>query len=131
MTPNLEKFAADLRNDRISRASLFWLRVFVQQAQGGVLRSDVWVEFGLLEGATIPGLDATDLTPRLARVQVCPPFRRARKWAPDGREDHHPGARCIVTFRRSRIPYRMWMMASVLTGGNNRCGLCLSYWLGY
>ena len=66
MTQNLEKFATDLREDRVDRASLFWLRCFVQQAQDGVLRSDVWVETGLNEGAAIPGLDATDLAPRLA-----------------------------------------------------------------
>lgn len=66
MNQKLEKFATDLRNDQINRASLFWLRVFIQNAQQGVLRSDAWVEIGLREGETIPGLDANQLAPRLA-----------------------------------------------------------------
>lgn len=65
MTEKLEKFAEDLRQERISRASLFWLRCFVQHASQGTLRSDEWVEIGLREGQTLPGLDATDLAPRL------------------------------------------------------------------
>ena len=66
MSQKLEKFAADLRQQHASRASLFWLRVFAQHARQGVLRSDEWVEIGLREGAAIPGLDATDPAPRLA-----------------------------------------------------------------
>jgi NADH-quinone oxidoreductase subunit F len=66
MHSKLERFAAALRQQQASRASLFWLRVFVQQAREGVLRSDAWIERGLREAETIPGLDATDLAPRLA-----------------------------------------------------------------
>jgi hypothetical protein len=78
MTPTLEKFAADLYQERISRTSLFWLRLFVQQAQDGVLRSDVWVESGLREGVAIPGLDATDLAPRLALLTDYDLFQATR-----------------------------------------------------
>lgn len=66
MTPNLNQFAADLREDRLSRAGLFWLRVFLQRAQAGALRSDHWVEAGLQAAAAIPGLNAADPAPRLA-----------------------------------------------------------------
>jgi NADH-quinone oxidoreductase subunit F len=66
MVESLEKFAADLHEGRVSRASLFWLRVFIQHASQGTLRSDEWVEVGLQEGTAVPGLDATDPAPRLA-----------------------------------------------------------------
>jgi NADH-quinone oxidoreductase subunit F len=66
MSHQLERFATDIRQGRASHAALFWLRVFVQYARQGVLRSDEWVETGLRVGATIPGLDPTDLAPRLA-----------------------------------------------------------------
>jgi len=62
----LEEFAADVREERTSRASLFWLRMFVQHAHQGILRSDEWVEIGLGDGKTIPGLDVTNPAPRLA-----------------------------------------------------------------
>ncbi len=78
MTPTLEEFAADLRHERVNRASLFWLRLFVQQAQDGVLRSDVWVETGLQEGAAIPGLDASNLAPRLALLTEYGLFQATR-----------------------------------------------------
>ena len=78
MTPNLEKFATDLRNEQVSRASLFWLHVFVQQAQQGVLRSDVWVEAGLRASGAIAGLDAADLTPRLALLSDYDLFEATR-----------------------------------------------------
>ncbi|MDX1523049.1 MAG: hypothetical protein R3264_15595, partial [Anaerolineae bacterium] len=65
MTPALQKFTVDLHEDRVSRASLFWLRNFIKHAKNGVLRSDSWVEAGLREAQEIPGLDATDLSPRL------------------------------------------------------------------
>jgi len=61
----LEKFAEDLRQERVSRASLFWLRIFLNNAQQGLLRSDHWIEAGLREGADVPGLDPTALAPRL------------------------------------------------------------------
>ena len=66
MTQIVEQFATDLRENRVSRAGLFWLRCFIQNAQAGHLRSDAWVTAGLQEAATIPGLDATDVGPRLA-----------------------------------------------------------------
>jgi NADH-quinone oxidoreductase subunit F len=66
MSPQLEKLAADVRAGRASRASLFWLRIFVRHAQAGQLRSDEWTEAGLGEGAAVPGLDAADPAPRLA-----------------------------------------------------------------
>ncbi len=78
MTPPLEKFAVDLRHDRASRASLFWLRVFIQHAQDGLLRSDQWVELGLREGAAIPGLNAADLAPRLALLSGYDLFQATR-----------------------------------------------------
>lgn len=62
----LEKFINDVRENRIDRASLFWLRVFAQHAQDNALRSDIWVKTGLNEGAAISGLNATDSAPRLA-----------------------------------------------------------------
>ena len=65
MIPKLEEFAADLRQARVGRASLFWLRVFVRHAHQGVLRSDEWVEIGIREAVTIPDLDATNPAPRL------------------------------------------------------------------
>jgi NADH-quinone oxidoreductase subunit F len=60
------KFETDLLEGRASRASLFWLRIFVRHAQQGVLRSDEWVEWGLREGAAIPGIDMTDPRPRIS-----------------------------------------------------------------
>jgi NADH-quinone oxidoreductase subunit F len=62
----LDKLAADLRSDQAERSSLFWLKVFAEQAHDGALRSDVWVESGLQTANKIPGLDAADPTPRLA-----------------------------------------------------------------
>jgi len=78
MIPSLEKFATDLRQDQVDRASLFWLRIFIQEAQDGVLRSDVWVEVGLREGSAIPGLKAADLAPRLALLTNYDLFRAVR-----------------------------------------------------
>jgi NADH-quinone oxidoreductase subunit F len=63
---SLETFAANVRAERVSRASLFWVRVFTQHARQGVLRSDEWLEIGLREGAAIPGLNVIDPGPRLA-----------------------------------------------------------------
>jgi len=62
----LKKFATDLQEERIGRAGLFWLRVFVRHAQNNALRSDEWIEIGLREGAAIAGLNITDPTSRLA-----------------------------------------------------------------
>ena len=62
----LEKFAKDVREEHISRASLFWLWVFANHFQEEGLRSDDWVTLGLREGAKILGLNATDPAPRLA-----------------------------------------------------------------
>ena len=74
----LEKFVEDLRHERASRASLFWLRSFLKNAQQGVLRSDHWVEAGLQEGADIPGLDPTALAPRLTLLTDYPLFQAQR-----------------------------------------------------
>ncbi len=78
MTSKLERFAADIRQGRISHASLFWLRVFVRHARQGMLRSDEWVELGLGEAAAIPGLDATDLTPRMTLLSEYDLFQAMR-----------------------------------------------------
>ena len=74
----LEEFATDVREERASRASLFWLRVFVQYTKQGVLRSDEWVEIGLREGNTIPGLDVTNPAPRLALLANYDLFQAVR-----------------------------------------------------
>ncbi len=74
----LETFATDIREERANRASLFWLRVFAQHAQQGILRSDEWVNIGLAEGATIPGLDVKDPAPRLALLVNYGLFRAVR-----------------------------------------------------
>lgn len=74
----LEKFAEDLRENRISRASLFWLRVFVRNAQDGVMRSDNWITTGLREGAAISGLDAVNSRPRIALLTNYDLFRAKR-----------------------------------------------------
>ncbi|RME71334.1 MAG: NADH-quinone oxidoreductase subunit E [Chloroflexi bacterium] len=66
MALSVDKLAADLRQNRLSRSALFWLWVFVRRAAEGRLRSDAWVEAGLSEAAAIPGLDAADPAPRLA-----------------------------------------------------------------
>jgi NADH-quinone oxidoreductase subunit F len=78
MTPKLEKFAAALRQQQASRASLFWLWVFVEYARQGILRSDEWVEAGLREGTAIPGLDATDPGPRLSLLTEYDLFQAMR-----------------------------------------------------
>ena len=65
MSKPLDKFALDLREARVNRASLFWLRTFIRHAHNGVLRSDEWIKIGLRTGAEIPGLDATDVASRL------------------------------------------------------------------
>jgi NADH-quinone oxidoreductase subunit F len=78
MSQRLEKFAADLREGQASRASLFWLRIFVQHAHQGELRSDEWTEIGLRAGTAIAGLDATDPTPRLALLADYDLFQATR-----------------------------------------------------
>ncbi|HRV92668.1 MAG TPA: NAD(P)H-dependent oxidoreductase subunit E [Anaerolineae bacterium] len=78
MNSLLEKFAADLRAEEISPAALFWLRVFIKNARDGILRSDEWVERGLTEGATVPGLDATDAAARLALLSNYDLFQAER-----------------------------------------------------
>lgn len=75
---NLEKFAADLQEERLDRAGLFWLRIFVQHLQNGVLRSDEWVDIGLREGVAIAGLNVTDPAPRLALLTDYDLFRAER-----------------------------------------------------
>jgi NADH-quinone oxidoreductase subunit F len=74
----LEKFAADLRENRISRASLFWLRVFAQNARDGIMRSDAWVAAGLRQGSVISGLDAASSSPRLALLTNYDLFQAVR-----------------------------------------------------
>ncbi len=74
----LEKFAEDLRQERVSQASLFWLRTFLKNAQQGILRSDQWVEAGLQEGEAVPGLDPTVLAPRLTLLTDYPLFQAER-----------------------------------------------------
>ncbi len=78
MSRKLETFAADLRQGRVSRTSLFWLRVFGQHARQGMLRSDEWVNLGLSEAAHYPGLNATDLAPRLALLSDYELFQAVR-----------------------------------------------------
>ncbi len=74
----LEKFATDLRQGQASRASLFWLRTFVRHGGANGLRSDVWVETGLVEGAAIAGLNPADPGPRLALLADYGLFQAAR-----------------------------------------------------
>lgn len=74
----LEKLTRDLQEEQVSRASLFWLRVFAQNAKDGILRSDDWVEIGLREGAAILGLDETDSLPRLTLLTKYDLFQLAR-----------------------------------------------------
>ncbi|MCK6626775.1 MAG: NAD(P)H-dependent oxidoreductase subunit E [Anaerolineae bacterium] len=78
MNPKLAKFAADIRQGRASHASLFWLRVFVQYARQGALRSDEWVALGLREAALIAGLNAADLAPRMALLADYDLFQAVR-----------------------------------------------------
>lgn len=74
----LEKFASDLRQEKIDRASLFWLRVFVHHARQGRLRSDEWIELGLREGAAIAGLTTTEVEPRLTLLTNYELFQATR-----------------------------------------------------
>jgi NADH-quinone oxidoreductase subunit F len=78
MSRKLETFAADLRQNRASRASLFWLRVFAQHVRQGWLRSDEWVELGLREASHYPGLNAADLAPRLVLLSDYDLFQAIR-----------------------------------------------------
>jgi len=70
MHPELEarlsRLSHDLRSGQADRATLFWLKVFTEEAlkAGGELRSDSWVEAGLLAAYHLPGLAATALAPR-------------------------------------------------------------------
>lgn len=74
----LEKFAQDVQEEQISRASLFWLWVFANNLQENSLRSDDWVNLGLREGEKILGLNATDPAPRLALLTGYDLFRLMR-----------------------------------------------------
>ncbi|NJN96916.1 MAG: NAD(P)H-dependent oxidoreductase subunit E [Anaerolineales bacterium] len=78
MNPKIAKFAADIRQGQASQVSLFWLRVFVQHARQGALRSDEWVELGLREAAAIAGLNAADLSPRLTLLTEYDLFQAVR-----------------------------------------------------
>ncbi len=62
----LTQLAIDLRTGNAPRAGLFWLKIFAENGRENTLRSDVWVETGLRAAAEIPGLDATDPSPRMA-----------------------------------------------------------------
>lgn len=74
----LNNLATDIRQGLLARAALFWLKVFADHARDGILRSEVWVETGLREAATIPGLDAADPAPRLALLANYGLFQAAR-----------------------------------------------------
>jgi NADH-quinone oxidoreductase subunit F len=62
----LSQLSRDLHTGQVDRAALFWLKVFVQEAQaaGGELRSDRWIEAGLAAAGQVPGLAATAPPPR-------------------------------------------------------------------
>jgi NADH-quinone oxidoreductase subunit F len=62
----LSRLSDDLRSGQVDRAALFWLKVFVQEAQtaGDELRSDRWIEAGLAGAGQVPGLAATAPAPR-------------------------------------------------------------------
>ncbi|MBF0279834.1 MAG: NAD(P)H-dependent oxidoreductase subunit E [SAR324 cluster bacterium] len=75
---SLNQFANDIRENQISRAALFWLRVFVQHAQNNVLRSDLWIKTGMEEGAVISGLNAADPAARVALLSNYDFFKAVR-----------------------------------------------------
>ena len=61
----LHRLETDLHSGAVDRTTLFWLKVFVEQAAvSGDLRSDAWVEAGLAAAQDIPGLAAASLSPR-------------------------------------------------------------------
>ena len=66
LTVALHRLETDLRSGAIDRAALFWLKVFVDQAAAtaGAVRSDRWLEAGLVAAQGIPGLSAANLAPR-------------------------------------------------------------------
>ena len=76
----LHRLETDLRSGAIDRAALFWLKVFVDQAAvaGGSVRSDHWVEAGLVAAQAIPGLSAASLAPRQRLAAEYGLFRFAR-----------------------------------------------------
>lgn len=76
----LARLEADLAAGAADRATLFWLKVYVEQALAGgdALRSDRWVEAGLAAGKEIPGLSAARLEPRQQLVAGYGLFRFVR-----------------------------------------------------
>jgi len=76
----LSKLGGDLQAGQVDRAALFWLKVFVDEAvaAGGEVRSDRWVEVGLVAGQHITGLRATALGPRQQLVSRYDLFRFVR-----------------------------------------------------
>ena len=76
----LLKLGSDLHAGQVDRAALFWLKVFVDEAvaAGGEVRSDRWVEVGLVAGQHITGLRATALGPRQQLVSRYDLFRFVR-----------------------------------------------------
>jgi len=78
MNSNFDRFAADLQQGQVDRASLFWLRIFVQYARNGILRSDEWTEIGLREGAAIAGLAVAQPEPRLTLLKYYHLFEAKR-----------------------------------------------------
>ena len=76
----LNRLEADLRVGVLDRSALFWFRSFVVSAAAGdgVVRSDRWVEDGLVSARAVPGLSAAELAPRQRLVSDYGLFRFVR-----------------------------------------------------
>ena len=76
----LNRLEADMRAGALDRSALFWLKTFVVLAvtTDGVVRSDRWVEDGLVSARAVPGLSAADLAPRQHLVSDYGLFRFVR-----------------------------------------------------
>ena len=76
----LNRLEADIRAGALDRSALFWLKTFVVLAvtNDGVVRSDRWVEDGLVSARAVPGLSAAELAPRQRLVSDYGLFRFVR-----------------------------------------------------
>ena len=76
----LNRLEADMRAGALDRSALFWLKTFVVLAvtNDGVVRSDRWVEDGLVSARAVPGLSTAELAPRQLLVSDYGLFRFVR-----------------------------------------------------
>ena len=76
----LNRLEADMRSGALDRSALFWLRTFVVLAVAGdgMVRSDRWVDDGLVSARAVPGLSAVELAPRQHLVSDYDLFRFVR-----------------------------------------------------